>query len=167
MQVRQLVNEKLGSLKLRARFGTSERSALNGNDLTQLLADPSALPDIINMISPLYTRMMPQSLAADAKQTNQALKKAERAAKAAAEQMKTLHKAGAKAGAVRSRRMNADDFDDLAGVTHVVAARVAAEEMELARARREHQTFEERFEEHIQHIEQVGSDDLIGWLRVC
>ena len=110
------INATLARAHITARFGTDERKAFCGNDLRALMEHADVLPDILRQIRPLYQRMEPCSFAGDAlKARKEKLKLEERAEKEAA--------AGGKPKA-GGGRVDADNFNQTAGITKAGAARI-------------------------------------------
>jgi hypothetical protein len=137
------VNATLVRAHITARFGTAERKAFCGNDLRALMQDASVLPDILSLCAPLYSRMEPLSFAADASKARKEKKKQEeRVAKEAADGQ-------GGAGKQKKARVDADDFNNTAGISKAAAARVRKMQVALQAAAEKCLGFEERFEAHV------------------
>ena len=134
------VNAVLARAGICARFGTAERKAFCGNDLRALMMHPSALPDLLACVRPLYIKMEPMSFAADA---SKARKTKERLEKLADEVGKPKKK---------KARVDADDFDDTAGISAAAANRNRKQQAALKAASDNTKTFEDKFEAHVNEM---------------
>ena len=144
--VSRQVNQVLAAGHITARFGTDERKAFCGNDLRALMQHTSVLPDILSLVRPLYRRMEPCSFAADAAKARKEQTKAE-------ERMAKEHEAAAPAK--RGKRVDTDDFDCTAGISAAVARRLRKHNAAVKTVREKSMTFEQRFEAHVQAMEQA------------
>ena len=120
------INSVLASAHITARFGTDERKAFCGNDLRAMMQHDHVLPAILSAIRPLYCRMEPFSFAADAaKARKEQAKAVERV-----EREKASGKVGA-GGKQKAARVDADDFNETAGISKQAAARVRKQQAAL------------------------------------
>ena len=142
------VNATLAAAHITARFGTMERKAFCGNDLRALMSHESVLPDIMSAIRPLYERMEPYSFARDASKARAEKQKAEdRLAKE-----KEQQGVGSKQ---KSARVDADDFNETAGISAAAAKRVRKQQAALKKASEITATFDELFEAHVTAMQQA------------
>ena len=137
------VNLILAAAHITARFGTAERKAFCGNDLRALMSHESVLPDIMSAVRPLYERMEPYSFAADAAKARNEKRKAQERLDKEVEQQ------GDGGGKKRAARVDADDFNETAGISKAAAKRVAKQRASLQKAHDAALSFEERFEAHV------------------
>ena len=140
------VNHTLAAAHITARFGTDERKAFCGNDLRALMEHPTALPDLLQSVRPLYQRMEPCSFAADAAKARKERKRVE-------ERMTKEQEAGKGEG--RGRRVDADDFDKTAGISAAAARRIRKTQAALQAAEEKTKPFEDRFEAHVEAMAQA------------
>ena len=148
------VNSILAAAHITARFGTDERKAFCGNDLRALMQHTSVLPDIHALVSPLYARMEPLSFAADAHKARADKKKQE-------ERMAKEAEAGS-AGKAKKARVDADDFNETAGISKAAATRVRKSQAALKAAAEKVMSFDDRFEAHVAEMQQ-GVDGNYRW----
>ena len=113
------VNGVLARSGICARFGTAERKAFCGNDLRALMTHPSALPDLLACVRPLYIKMEPMSFAADASKARKVKERLEKVASEGGQPKK------------KKQRVDADDFDDTAGISAAAASRVRKQQAAL------------------------------------
>ena len=142
------INKTLAGANITARFGTDERKSFCGNDLRALMQHDSVLPDVLAAVRPLYARMEPMSYAADAAKARAEKCKAQERL----EREMELQAGGAKP---KARRVDADDFNDTAGISKAGAKRVAKQQAALKKAADVSRTFEQRFEAHVAALQQV------------
>jgi hypothetical protein len=141
------VNTLLATAHITARFGTSERKSFCGNDLRELMQHPSVLPDLLALVRPLYLRMEPCSFAADAARARKAHQKAQE--RLAAELEK------GKGGGGRAARVDADEFNETAGISKQAAARIRKQQAALAEASGKDSDMRSQFEAHVVAMQQA------------
>ena len=141
------VNATLAAAHITARFGTAERKAFCGNDLRALMSHESVLPDILSHVRPLYERMEPYSFAADASKARTAKVKAQERLDRELEQTE----AGKKQ---RAARVDADDFNETAGISRAAAKRVSKQQAAQRKAAETLLSYEQRFEAHVTAMQQ-------------
>ena len=142
------VNRELAGAHITARFGTDERKSFCGNDLRALMQHPYVLPEIMSLVRPLYLRMEPCSFAADAAKARKEKKRIE-------ERLEKEQEAGIKGGGGRARRVDADSFNETAGISAEAARRVRKTQAALQVATEKTLTFEDRFSSHIDAMSQA------------
>ena len=148
------VNQVLSHAHICARFGTDERKVFCGNDLRELMQHASALPDILALLRPLYQRMEPCSFAADAAKARKAQEKAK-------ERLTKEQEAGGEKKK-KAVRVDADCFNDTAGISAAAAKRVRKQQAVLQVAIETTRTYQEQFDAHVQSI-QNGIDGNYAW----
>ena len=126
------MNSTLAAAHITARFGTAERKAFCGNDLRALMSHASVLPDIMFAVRPLYERMEPYSFAADA-----AKARSDKAEGAGAARQRAGAQGGG-GGKKRAARVDADDFNETAGISKAAAKRVSKQQAALQKAAMRH-----------------------------
>ena len=103
---------------------------------------------MLALVRPLYQRMVPTSFAADAAKARKAHLKAQE--RLAAE----LEKAKGGGGKSRTARVDADDFNETAGISKQAAARVRKQQIALAEAEECNQHLQAQFEQHVAAMQQ-------------
>jgi hypothetical protein len=141
------VNETLAAAHITARFGTAERKGFCGNDLRALMSHASVLPDILSLVRPLYERMEPFSFAADAAKARTAKLKAQ-------ERLDKEQELGGVGGKKRAGRVDADDYNETAGISKAAAKRVSKQQAAHQKASDALLSFEQRFEAHADAMQQ-------------
>jgi hypothetical protein len=147
-EIARQVNRILAEAHITARFGTAERKAFCGNDLRALMEHASVLPDIMFAVRPLYERMEPYSFAADASKARTDKRKAQERLDRELEQQ-------GGGGKKRAARVDADDFNETAGISKGAAKRVSKQQAALRKAADAALSFEEMFEHHVSAMAQA------------
>mmetsp|Transcript_30212 Transcript_30212/g.68213 ORF Transcript_30212/g.68213 Transcript_30212/m.68213 type:complete len:98 (+) Transcript_30212:143-436(+) len=93
----------------------------------------SALPALLACVRPLYLKMEPMSFAADAAKARKVKERLEKVTSEGAQLKK------------KKQRVDADDFDDTAGISATAASRVRKQQAALKAAIDTTKTFDERF----------------------